>query len=190
ALHYTWLARVGRIDMPLTLTTAVALLGFYRAWEGSRRGLVAAYLAIAAGVLLKGPIAVVLPLGVAGAWLLLHRDWRRLPHRSGLWWGVPLLALLVVPVSLWANAQTGGEFVRSFLWHHNVERGFGGSEVLRAHPWWFYAPHLVADFLPWSLLLPAAVWAFVRRGWWRDDPAARFGLVWLVTVSVLLSAAR
>ena len=93
-----------------------------------------------------------LPLGVAAAWLLVHRQWPR-PRRYGLWWGVPLVALLVVPVYLWADAQTGGEFFRSFLWHHNVERGFGGSDVLRAHPWWFYLPHLAADFLPWSLLL-------------------------------------
>jgi hypothetical protein len=145
------------------------------------------YLAVAAGLLLKGPIGAVLPLGVAAAWLLVHRQW---PRHYGLWWGVPLVALLVVPVYLWANAQTGGEFIRAFLWHHNVERGFGGSDVLRAHPWWFYLPHLAADFLPWSLLLPAAVWSFVRRSWWRDDPAARFGLVWLAAVVLLLSAAR
>jgi len=225
ALHYTWLARVGRIDMPLTLTTAVALLAFYRmgreapprerrlrdcntkdiaacgfaivpAKPQAARGFLilflnglAGYLAVTAGLLLKGPIGAVLPLGVAAAWLLVNRDLRRLRH-CGLWWGVPLVALIVVPVYLWANAQTGGEFFRAFLWHHNVERGFGGSAVLRAHPWWFYAPHLVADFLPWSLLLPVAAWAFVRRGWWRDDPEARFGLVWLLTITLLLSAAR
>jgi 4-amino-4-deoxy-L-arabinose transferase-like glycosyltransferase len=216
ALHYTWLARVGRIDMPLTLTAAVALLAFYRAWERSVRAahaaerskrpsaaysaplrarlglsapLVVAYLALAAGLLLKGPIGAVLPLGVAGAWLLVHRQWPA-PRRYGLWWGVPLVAMLVAPVYLWANAETGGEFFHSFLWHHNVERGFGGSDVLRAHPWWFYLPHLVADFLPWSLLLPAAAWAFVRRTWWRDDPEALFGLVWLAAVALILSVAR
>ncbi len=196
ALHYTWLARVGRIDMPLTLTTALALLAFYRA---GRESLVVAYLALAAGLLLKGPIGAVLPLGVAAAWLLANRelpvpwrlrDWLRLLHRYGLWWGVPLVAVLVVPVYLWADARTGGEFFRVFLWHHNVERGFGGSDLLRAHPWWFYGPHLAADFLPWSLLLPAAAWSFVRRGWWRDDPEARFGLTWLLTTLLLLSLAR
>jgi 4-amino-4-deoxy-L-arabinose transferase-like glycosyltransferase len=242
ALHYTWLARVGRIDMPLTFGTALALLAFHSLWHGlpivpprlteglqelrsqggvwgdlrsecvarsgdhattrsecvarsgdrattrgRRLNAAGMYLALAAGVLLKGPIGVVLPLGVAAAWLLLHRQ---LPRRLGLWWGLPLLALLTVPIYLWANVQSGGEFFRAFLWHHNVERGLGGSEVLRAHPWWFYAPHLAADFLPWSLLLPVAAWSFVRRGWWRDDPQARFGLVWLLTITLLLSAAR
>jgi 4-amino-4-deoxy-L-arabinose transferase-like glycosyltransferase len=204
ALHYTWLARVGRTDMPLTLTTAAALLAFDRAWgaappRGRRLNQAAGYVAVAAGVLLKGPIGAALPLGVAAAWLLLNRDlplpwrprdWLRLLDRYGLWWGVPLTALLVVPVYLWADARTGGDFFRVFLWHHNVERGFGGSELLRAHPWWFYGPRFAADFLPWSLLLPVAAWGFVRRGWWRDDPEARFGLVWLLTVTLILSLAR
>jgi 4-amino-4-deoxy-L-arabinose transferase-like glycosyltransferase len=197
ALHYTWLARVGRIDMPLTLTTAAAVLGI--CGRASRLGRVVAYLALAAGLLLKGPIGAVLPLGVVGAWLLVNRElpppWRPRPwlgllYRYGVWWGVPLVALLVAPVYWWANARTGGAFVQVFLWHHNVERGFGGSDLLRAHPWWFYAPHLAADFLPWSPLLPVAAWAFVRRGWWRDDPEARLGLTWLLAVTLLLSLAR
>jgi 4-amino-4-deoxy-L-arabinose transferase-like glycosyltransferase len=201
SLHYAWLARVGRIDMPLTLTTAVALGVFYRIWARGRprADLAAAYVALAAGLLLKGPIGAALPLAVAGAWLLLHREvpapwrgraWWTLLHRYGAWWGVPLVLLLAGPVYFWANAQTGGQFFRIFLWHHNVERGFGGSEVLRSHPWWFYAPHLLGDFLPWSLLLPAAAWLFFRRGLWREDAEACFGLVWLLTVGLLLSAMR
>ncbi len=204
ALHYTWLSRVGRIDMPLTFTTTLALLAFYRAASQAStrrrlRPLIVAYLALAIGVLLKGPVVGALPLGVAGAWLLVNRElpwpwrvraWLTLLHRYGLWWGLPLAVGVVLPIYLWANARTGGEFFRAFLWHHNIERGLGGSEVLRAHPWWFYLPHLAADFLPWSLLLPVAAWAFVRRRWWSEDAEARFGLVWLVTVTVLLSAAR
>ena len=62
--------------------------------------------------------------------------------------------------------------------------------MLRAHPWWFYLPHLAADFLPWSLLLPFAAWVLVRRGWWGLDAEARFGLVWLLTITLLLSLAR
>ncbi len=57
ALHFTWLARVGRIDMPLAFAVSLTLAGFYT------RRLLPAYLAVAVGVLLKGPIAVVLPAG-------------------------------------------------------------------------------------------------------------------------------
>lgn len=201
SLHFTWLGRVGRIDMPLTLSVTVALGGFYLAHAGdhARNLLLAGYLAIAAGVMLKGPIGAALPLTAAGCFLLLERalplPWhaRQLlsfTQRWRLWWGVPLVIALILPWFLWASVETNGELPRVLLWHHNIERGFGGSDVLRAHPWWFYVPHLAADFLPWSLLLPLAGWLAWRQGWWHDDAEARFGLVWLAAMFVLLSCAR
>jgi hypothetical protein len=103
---------------------------------------------------------------------------------------VPLVLLVAGPWYAWAHVHTDGEFFRVFLWHHNVERGLGGSERLRAHPWWYYGPQFLFDFLPWSsLLLLAGVWSW-RRRLWREDAGARFGLIWLITVAVLLSAFR
>src|SRR5262245_44902744 len=200
ALHFTWLARTGRIDMPLSLTTAAAVAAFVhaRARESTWRALpanLAGYLALATGVLLKGPIGVVLPAGVVGVHALVEGDWRPrrwlvLAHRLGVWWGVPLTLGLTLPWFLWANTVTDGEFVRVFFWHHNVERGLGGSADLEQHPWWFYGPRFAFDFLPWTPLLLLAGWLLVRRGWWRDDPLARLGIVWLVTVVGVLSCAQ
>lgn len=201
ALHFTWLARVGRIDMPLTLTVGLAVGAGHLARVGRHRvgWLLAVYLAVAAGVLLKGPIGAVLPAAVAGTHLLLEgelpapwrpRAWLGLLHRLGLWWGLPLVAVLALPWFVWANAHTHGELFRVFFWHHNVERGFDGAGGLRQHPWWFYGPRLALDFLPWSPLLPAAAWFLLRRGRWREDPEARLGVAWLLTVLVLLSCVR
>jgi 4-amino-4-deoxy-L-arabinose transferase-like glycosyltransferase len=201
ALHFTWLARVGRIDMPLTLTVALALGGGYLARRG--RHVLAwqllAYLAVAAGLLLKGPIGAVLPATAFAAHLLAEgevpapwrpRAWLRLLHRHGLWWGLPLVAALVLPWYFWADAQTHGELVRVFLWIHNFGRGFDGTGGLRHHPWWFYGPQLALDFLPWSPLLPAAAWLLFRGGRWRADAEARFGLAWLLAMLVVLSCVR
>jgi 4-amino-4-deoxy-L-arabinose transferase-like glycosyltransferase len=203
ALHFTWLARVGRIDMPLTLTVTLALGGAYLARGAGRRAalpwLVLAYLALVVGVLLKGPIAAVLVAGPLGVHLLSEREvpapwrpraWARLMHRLGLWWGLPLVLVLASPWFLWANAQTGGELFRVFFWHHNIERGFDPAGGLKDHPWWFYGPQLALDFLPWSVLLPVAGGFLLRRGRWRADTEARFGLVWLLVVTALLSCAR
>jgi 4-amino-4-deoxy-L-arabinose transferase-like glycosyltransferase len=199
AFHYTTIARTGRVDIPLTLTTAAALLAFYLVWQGgSRRWLVPAYLAVALGMLFKGPLGGVLPIAVAGIWLLLNgalpRPWRiqawlRMLHEYGVWWGMLLVCLIVAPVYLWADTQTDGEFSRVFLWHHNVERGFGGSEVLRAHPWWFYFPRFAFDFLPWTPALPVSAWFLVKR-FRRADREARFGVVWLIAIFLLMSAMR
>jgi 4-amino-4-deoxy-L-arabinose transferase-like glycosyltransferase len=202
ALHFTWLARIGRIDMPLTLAVTLAVGGLYLARSQERPFrlplLVLAYLGIAAGVMLKGPIGLVLPAAV----MILHltmehglpsparwRCWIAALRDMGVWWGVPLVALLTLPWFIWANHHTQGEFFRVFLWHHNFERGYGGS-TLRSNPWWFYLPQFTADFLPWSVVLPLAGWWGYRRGLWRQDADARFGLAWFASILLVLSCAR
>jgi 4-amino-4-deoxy-L-arabinose transferase-like glycosyltransferase len=198
AHHFTWLARVGRIDMPLTFVLTLALTAYYQAQVGRRLGwLVVTYIAIAAGVLLKGPIGLLLPAAVIGVHLLAAkrlpppwhlRRWTRLAHELGVWWGLPLVVALAVPWYLWAGAQTHGRLFQVFFWHHNIERGLGGPDGWASHPWWFYGPRLGFDFLPWSVLLPIAAWSFCRNGW-RADAEARFGLIWLGTMVALLSCA-
>jgi hypothetical protein len=213
--HYTWLARVGRIDMALTFAVGLALGCFYLGWrvghgetgEGRERRtsrtsacwFLLSYLAVGAAVLLKGPIGLVLPGFVVLVFLFCESElpapWQvrkvgRLAHALGLWWGVPLVLALVIPWFWWAEVRTGGELVRVFFWHHNFERGVGGSSTLATHPWWFYGPRLSFDLLPWSLLLAPAAWWFLKRGGWNTDPEARFGLVWLLGMVVLLSCAR
>lgn len=205
AVHYTWLARVGRIDMPLALAVAVSLVSFHRSdrcWReangrGATRWLVLAYLAVAVAILLKGPIGLVLPASVVLVHLGIERErrWPRLrdalggAQRLGLGWGIPLLAAVALPWFLWANVQTEGTFVHVFFWKHNVERGLGGGS-LAEHPWWYYGPQIAFDFLPWTPLALGLVIAFVRQAGMRDDPEARFGLTWFATILVVLSCAR
>src|SRR5439155_9639458 len=156
------------------------------------------YTAVAAAILLKGPIGFVLPAAVVAVYLLTKRDspapnslprWLGLAHSLGLWWGVPLIALLVLPWFFSANTASHGEFFQVFFWKHNVERGLGGGD-LPAHPWWFYGPRLFFDLLPWSPLLLPATWLLCRHRAWHEDPEARFGLIWLVIIVLVLSCAR
>jgi hypothetical protein len=149
-------------------------------------------------VLLKGPIAAVLPTAVMIVRLTMEhgfpgprswRAWRSALHDLGVWWGVPLAALVALPWFVWANRATNGELYRVFIWHHNIERGYGGS-TLRSNPWWFYLPQFVGDFLPWSLLLFPAVWWWIRRRAWQCDSEARFGLCWFLSIFLLLSCSR
>jgi 4-amino-4-deoxy-L-arabinose transferase-like glycosyltransferase len=210
SLHFTALARTGRIDMPLAFTVSLSVVGAVQGFaqsqqHGGRAGwrwFLLMYLAVAAGLLLKGPIAVVLPgvvlLGLAkrGQAPFLcataterHPKKRCLSPFRTLGWGVPLVVLLTLPWFLHANAATGGQWFRVFFWHHNVDRGLGTDEQLRSYPLWFYGPQLLADLLPWSLLLPLAAWYLWRRGW-RGDAEARFGAVWLLAMGLLLSLMR
>jgi 4-amino-4-deoxy-L-arabinose transferase-like glycosyltransferase len=221
-IHFPWLARIGRIDMPLTFTVTLAGGAFLLACRSSAGGrgrvfdapvgasvlpglpktpapatlplLLVAYLACAAGVLLKGPIGLALPAAIVAAMLLLEgrwpafwevRRWGALVHELGVWWGVPLVLLVVVPVLAWAEHASGGQFGREFLWHHNVQRALGGSR-LRGHPWFWYGPYFLLYFLPYSPFVLLAL----ALGRWRPDTLARSALAWTIGVILLLSCAR
>jgi 4-amino-4-deoxy-L-arabinose transferase-like glycosyltransferase len=206
ALHYTWLGRTGRIDMPLAFVVAIILGAFYlgRINQESGRPVTAfalffvAYVAVAVAILLKGPIGAMLPFGVLAAWLVVEgflshdlgfRRCCRIACELGVWWGLLLIIGLAAPWYAWAAVQTHGSFLSTFFWHHNIERALGGSEALRARPWWFYAPRLVVDFAPWSPALLGACYYFLRHRRWTLDPEARFGLVWLSVMVFVLSCA-
>jgi 4-amino-4-deoxy-L-arabinose transferase-like glycosyltransferase len=226
AVHFTWLARIGRIDMPLTFAVTAACLAFYSyapslsTGSGGRARLLpsrgrdrlgrslalpprlgqnaarwslcqlAGYLAVAAAVLLKGPIGAVLPAVVWYANRVLIRPRpSSLAPRPALRWGVPLVLVLTLPWFVWVTVTTHGEFFRVFVWYHNVERGLGGS-TLRSHPWWTYPGYFAGDFMPWTPILVVAVVWFFRAGRWRTDAAARFGLIWFAAILVVLSFAR
>jgi 4-amino-4-deoxy-L-arabinose transferase-like glycosyltransferase len=213
-LHYTWMAHVGRIDMPLTAAVCGSLAGFYlgggneRPWQ-ARGWLCLAYVSAAVAFLLKGPIGIVLPGLVLGAQIIadlicretkasesantrvrLVAKLRQILSELGVWWGIPLVLLMVVPWFAYANRQTHGEFFREFFWKHNFQRGLGGDMELDGHdhPFWFYCAHLWSDMLPWSLLLPAAIVYLIRQGRWRGDAEARFGAVWFGSMLLFLSA--
>jgi 4-amino-4-deoxy-L-arabinose transferase-like glycosyltransferase len=215
AQHYTWMSRLGRIDMPLTLALGVALGMFYLGYRRScdrvgRSGwpcFAGAYIALAFAAMLKGPIGVVLAAAVVLAFLLVegalplpwqYRSWLALAHQLGVWWGLPLVLALAGPWFVWAGIQTKGSLLWTFIWHHNVERAFGGG-TLRAHPWWFYGPRLAVDLFPWSLLLPVACWSFCSAGrasqqdraaGLKGDREARFGLIWLTAMVLVMSCLR
>ncbi|MBM3980417.1 MAG: phospholipid carrier-dependent glycosyltransferase [Planctomycetes bacterium] len=189
ANHFVAIGRTARIDVPLTCAVAVALVCFYRAAtrEAASGYTVASGFAVGVAILLKGPIGLALVGAVAVAFLIVERI--RLPLTTALL-GTSIVALVAGPWFVWANHETGGAFVRVFFWHHNVARFMGESEVLAAHPWWYYGPRGTFAFLPWTLpLVPLMVWA-AHAGLWRESRPFRFGVVWCVVMIAVLSASR
>lgn len=178
AIHFTAISRTARIDIPLTCAVTTSLLLLYR------RSWLAA-LPIAAGILLKGPIALAL-IGPVAVYLFLTAP----KHPHGRRWVLPaalvLGTILALPWFFWADHITEGEFYRVFVVHHHVERFAGTSPALASHPWWYYVPRFAIDFLPWTPLL---VW-FAIRARRTSDLLFRFGLVWFGTMFVILSTAH
>ncbi len=148
------LASLVRTDMPLALV--IFAIG-WMIWEKirtqsgwTRRDRVSLFLLLSAGMLIKGPIvyAFLLPG-------LIAFEWRRRKTKTlgSAWsgWMPWLLSFLVFVV--WAAG--GILFVPEFT-EHVVLREFAGrfsEAVHRSQPIYFYLPHLLHRFAPWSLLL-------------------------------------
>ncbi|MEY2489900.1 MAG: hypothetical protein QOC70_1842 [Verrucomicrobiota bacterium] len=148
------LATLVRTDMPLALI--LFLIGWL-IWEKIRKR--AAWTAkdrfvffvlLSAAMLIKGPIvyAFLLPGIVAFQWRMRRTD-EAVSAWPG-WW--PWLASLAIFLA-WA---IGGILLVPEFWEHVVMREFAGrfGEVMhRSQPIYFYLPHFLHRFAPWSILL-------------------------------------
>lgn len=159
-------ARWAQIDALLCFLIWTALSAFetWRAGDadGRRAGLLF-WLAAALAVLAKGPVGLLLPLGIVLVTLAVDRRmsrWKDFAPVSG-----PLL--FVVVVGLWMTLATwgsGGEYsVWGALREHFVDRAVHGMH--HRQPPWYYLEVLPVHLLPWSGLVPGAlVLVWRRRG--------------------------
>ena len=157
-------ARWSQTDALLCSLIWVALSAFEAHRAGDASGLRAGllfWLAAALAVLTKGPVGLLLPLGIA--LVVLATDRRMLRWRSFAPLAGPLLFLAVVGVWIvLATVVGGGEYsVWAALREHFVERGLHGMHHRR--PVWYFAEVLPPNLLPWTALLPGAVFLAWRR---------------------------
>jgi 4-amino-4-deoxy-L-arabinose transferase-like glycosyltransferase len=164
---YFSIARSSLPDLPLAAFITLATWSLFEAGRidggstpSSRRAwLIVAGLAVAVGMLTKGPVALALPVLVYLVARVILRE-SLLPSRDG-WFGlrwvdVALAALVFLAVSLpWyvAMAETHGvAYLQRFFVSENLER-FATERYNGRRPFWFYAPIILGGLAPWSSLL-------------------------------------
>lgn len=175
------LARYGNLDMTLTACVTVGVLGGLSWLErpAPRRAPLVPYVATGLGLLVKGPLAVLLVAGPLALAAIVQRPRPRVAELGmvrGTLAVVALGALLYVPVGL-LDASYLSAFAAT-----NVRRL--GSESPHAGPIHYYLLWLPALLLPWALFVPGPL----RRA--ARDPARRPLLLWAVFVPAVLTLAR
>lgn len=165
------LATLVRTDMPLGLV--IALMGIL-IWRKSRsseswrpRDRFWMFILLTAGMLIKGPIvyAFLLP------GILFFQWWKRKAGAASAWCGWwPWMASLGIFL-LWVLA--GIRFVPGFYDQVVVQEFLGrfGETMHRPQPFYFYLPHLLHKFAPWSVLL-------IALGWFGSRAQGRDGAKW------------
>ena len=191
------------IDVYTAMFLGLTLLCFLMAETepgNRRRWLAAMYVAVGLGVLTKGPVAVVIPALVFLVYLVATGQLRNL-GRMMLPMGALMVGVIVLPYYAALYAQEGWDAIASFLLQENLARytdGVGAPDRGTL----FYLPVVFADlYLPWSLLLPAALalvpWGGLARGSTAEtasaSPAAFTGRarlllgLWIVVIVVFFS---
>jgi 4-amino-4-deoxy-L-arabinose transferase-like glycosyltransferase len=183
-------ARLVIFDITLAFFVCSSIVAGYLAesMEGAARRRWYCLGAAAAGfaTLVKGPVGFAVPLIVLIAHHAVERRWKailRLFH--------PLNFVVIFAVVLpWFLGVTRAhpDFPHYGLIEETFKR-FTTPQFRRTQPFYFYLVVLPATFFPWSLLLPGAGVAALRR--WRElPPVSRFCIVWCVAVVVFFSLSQ
>jgi len=190
-LAFLSFGRVAMSDMLLslwtTLAVALAVLAYRpgaAAWTVPLLGAVAGL-----GFATKGPVALLVP-GLAV--LLLMWENRRLPIPCGsgpLALGVLAFAVLGFGWFALVYRRLGPGPLVDFFFRENLER-FAGEAYDVGRPFWFYPPAYLAEGLPWSPLLPIALWRLLRSREGEEAHRTRFLALWAALVLVPLSLSR
>jgi len=175
-------SRLAILDVPITLCVTLATMALYRVQEGAgRRWQVVAGLAMAAGVLVKGAIAILFPVGIVAAWALLERDGAAFRRALS---ALPIALALLLPLPwFWLMARRVPGFLHFFFVEQHFYRFADGGKIGQHHRPGVLAGVLFGGALPWSLVLVAGL---AREGiaTWRaqDRRTERLLDVWTLAV--------
>jgi 4-amino-4-deoxy-L-arabinose transferase-like glycosyltransferase len=178
-------ARTAKTDAVLLLTVIAAMGAMGRAYLGERApprpGLAGWKLpaifwtAIAAGILLKGPLILMVVALTAGTLVAVDRSARWLlalrPLPGAIW-----MIVLVLPWFLAIVARSGGSFFADSIGHDLLGKLASGQEAHGAPPGYYFVLFWIT-FWPAATLAAMAVpsvWAA------RREKGARFLLAWIV----------
>lgn len=191
-------------DAILTLTITLALWSLLRALDAAEahpgRWAMSFWASMAAGVLLKGLIAMLFPLGAAGVWLLLTGQWRLQQTWSRLrpWSGMLLFLLIAAPWHIAATLANPPYFDFTMHSESGSYRGFFWFYFINEHILRFLNLRYPRDYntVPRPLFwLLHAIWFFPWTGYLAatahmafrgDDRACRTRLLALCWIGFVM----
>lgn len=165
-----------RAEPYLTGLIIAAVYHFYKAHTRNSFGqLVLACLFTACAVMTKGMFALITIGGAIIGHLIITRQWKQLFHWR--WLLAIVLVLLFITPEIWCLyrqfdlhpekvvfGHTGVSGVKFFFWDSQFGRFFNTGPIKGNGDPAFFIHTTLWAFLPWSLLLFAAIFQFIKKG--------------------------
>jgi 4-amino-4-deoxy-L-arabinose transferase-like glycosyltransferase len=186
-----WQGQYVQVDAVFScfLMLALVSLSFLEGEEGGSAGRWRWVLrgALAAAVLTKGPLAIVIAGLVVLARCALRRSWAPLvathPFRS-----IFIFFALVIPWYVFAARAGGPAYAYDLIVNQNWNRFFQAFDHIQ--PWWFYLESMWSDFFPWTALALGAPLVLAARGLFRERPELGFSATAAAVCFVFLSLSQ
>jgi len=178
------IATTDAVLLATVIAAQAVLMRIYLAARGSARPslflVLGGWAALAAGLLIKGPVIIAVLGSTALVLSVWDRDWRWMAGARPLF-GAGVVLVLVGPWAIAIALASHGAFYQQSLGHDFGAKILGGEESHGAPPG-YYLALLSLTFWPATLLLLPAIAAAFRR---RNNPAVRYLLAWSGAVWVL-----
>ena len=176
-------------DMLVAFFTILGALGLLIAWQSeAKKGWIYVAIAIAGGLLAKGPTILlqILPLAVLAPWWMSHSS-NQLNLRR--WYLSILIAAFVAVLILlaWAipaGIYGGAKYQHDIFWGQTADRMV--KSFAHRRPIYWYLPMLPVMLFPWLFALP--VWRALAKSFIAiNEQGVRFCLAWFIPVFVAFS---
>ncbi len=183
ALHLQMLA-----DHLITLSLSWAMVFVWLWWCQNRRWQVAGFfVCLWVGLMSKGFIGLLFPLGIAGIFALFTWEprWRRFFLNPWAW----LLFLAAALPWFWLMEMRHPGFLAFQVWNEQISRFFGQRyppdiKPLSLFTFWLF---VLVWLMPWTPFLPAAVTSLWPQRRWPLAPADAPGVLLLVWAGITLT---
>ena len=183
------MARTATADALLGLIFVLIFLDLWRALSSPSNHLYARRVAlwIALGIMVKGPVALILPLGTTILYGFFVKETRPRIIKILLDWpSWAILFFISMPWYLYAYLRHGQAFIDGFLLKHNVDRFLGSMEGHSGN-WTYFLIALPLLWLPWSGLFLRALFLF-RIQW--EQTFFKYCWLWFAFVFCFFSLAN
>lgn len=192
-MTYNNLGRLAHIDMAQTTAMVWSMYFLYLGYIKDRKVnhyIYGFYLMLGLGMLLKGPLNVILAGLVCLAWMIRYKDWK-MPLKVRPLPGAVIFLVVGCTWYVFEYFRTEGAFFTEFIVNQNVRRYTGVGSTYRHGEWmspFYYFQYLLAGALPWSpIALIALIAKFKTLIKLRIRPESFYLLAWFVTTFIFLT---